>query len=53
MTDPTFRRRRRATRLAALPGSSTGMLTNKARFGLRAMCAAGDIGLNGQLNANF
>lgn len=39
MTDPTFPAGRRMPRLAAIPSGSIGMLTNKARYGLRAMCA--------------
>ena len=39
MTDPTFLRRLSPSRLHAIPSGSIGMLTNKARYGLRAMCA--------------
>ncbi len=39
MTEPIFLRRGRGPRLSAIPSGSIGMLTNKARYGLRAMCA--------------
>ena len=39
MTDPTFPAVGNMPRLAAIPSGSIGMLTNKARYGLRAMCA--------------
>ena len=39
MTDATFPARGLAGRLAAIPSGSIGMLTNKAKYGLRAMCA--------------
>lgn len=39
MTDAPFPARGLAGTLAAIPSGSIGMLTSKARYGLRAMCA--------------